>query len=325
MRGDRGQSAEIVIRVAIDVVIAVALDCAAAGRVHSSTIPRDHGMRDPKNDATPIRLKSGLVVAGNDIAHDDGGWPIAERCPRIGAGTGVVGSLAVDDRDIERSPERRHDESGAVIVRRDFAEHAGDRPSVASDCDPVKAVIGSNRIRHREAHRRARRRHRPDSNTPKREIPDDAVFDGEISARVEPDAVRCSAASSFDGQAAQMDAVARAGIDHDGRQALSDPDGRDPDAVVDDADRLSDGHLAIAGRIEHVDLAAGGGLGERKGKVRHGAANAQEPLSVPCPETQLRFGPACAGAAERPQARRAAAMVGNDVILIMARPPSNAE
>jgi hypothetical protein len=46
---------------------------------------------------------------------------------------------------------------------------------------------------------------------------------------------------------------------------------------------------------------------------------------VPCPETQLRFGPACAGAAERPQARRAAAMVGNDVILIMARPPSNAE
>src|ERR1700732_1781771 len=60
-------------------------------------------------------------------------------------------------------------------------------------------------------------------------------------------------------------------------------------------------------------------------KVRHGAAYAQVPLSVPFPETNVRFGPACAGAAERPQARRAAAMVGNDMILVMEYPPSNAE
>jgi hypothetical protein len=35
---------------------------------------------------------------------------------------------------------------------------------------------------------------------------------------------------------------------------------------VDDADRLGDGDHAIAGGVEHVDLAAGGGLGEREGK-----------------------------------------------------------
>src|ERR1700730_9740014 len=44
------------------------------------------------------------------------------------------------------------------------------------------------------------------------------------------------------------------------------PDGRDPDAVVDDADRLGDGHRAIIGGVEHVDLATGGSLGERKGE-----------------------------------------------------------
>jgi hypothetical protein len=34
------------------------------------------------------------------------------------------------------------------------------------------------------------------------------------------------------------------------------------------------------------------------------------------PETQVRFGPACAGAAERPQARRAPATADNDMILV---------
>ena len=89
-----------------------------------------------------------------------------------------------------------------------------------------------------------------------------------------------------------------------------------PDAVVDDADRLGDGHRAIAGRIEHVDLAAGGGLGEREGKSPARCYNAHPPLSVPFPETQVPFGPACAGAAERPQARSAPAMACNDVILV---------
>src|ERR1700730_8579832 len=62
-----------------------------------------------------------------------------------------------------------------------------------------------------------------------------------------------------------------------------------------------------------------------KAKVRQGAVTGQPPASVPLPENQGRFGPACAGAAERPRARRAPAMVGNDVILIMACPPRNAE
>jgi hypothetical protein len=62
-----------------------------------------------------------------------------------------------------------------------------------------------------------------------------------------------------------MNAIGRAGIDGDG-VARGSPDGRGADAVVDDADRLGDGHQAIAGRVEHVDLAAGGGLGEREGE-----------------------------------------------------------
>ena len=62
-----------------------------------------------------------------------------------------------------------------------------------------------------------------------------------------------------------MNAVARADIDRDAI-ARGNPDGRDTDAVIDDADRLGDGHVAIAGRVEHFDLATGGGLGERKGK-----------------------------------------------------------
>src|ERR1700674_1554549 len=63
-----------------------------------------------------------------------------------------------------------------------------------------------------------------------------------------------------------MNAVVWAGIDLDGAQARSGPDGRDAGAVVDDADRLGDDHRAIAVGVVHVDLAAGGGLAERKGK-----------------------------------------------------------
>jgi hypothetical protein len=57
-----------------------------------------------------------------------------------------------------------------------------------------------------------------------------------------------------------------------------------------------------------------------RAKVRHDAARVHAPLSVPIPETQVRVGPACAGAPERPQARRAAAMVGNDAILFYGMP-----
>jgi hypothetical protein len=163
-------------------------------------------MRDPENDTTPIRLQSGLVVAGNDIAHDDGGWPIAERRARIDAGTavaaGVVGSLAIDDCDIERSPERRHANSDiTVIIRRDSAEHAGDWRSVAGNRDPVKAVMeaivfDTEKLIGALVVAIGPSRHWPNKNAPKREIPDDAVFDGEVSARVEPDAIRCPAAES---------------------------------------------------------------------------------------------------------------------------------
>src|ERR1700732_1781770 len=62
-----------------------------------------------------------------------------------------------------------------------------------------------------------------------------------------------------------MNAVGRAGIDRDAI-ARGSPDGRDHDAAVDGPDRLGDGHRATAARIEHVDLAAGGGLGERERK-----------------------------------------------------------
>src|ERR1700730_14247803 len=60
-----------------------------------------------------------------------------------------------------------------------------------------------------------------------------------------------------------------------------------------------------------------------KAKVRRGAARVHAPLSVPFPETQVRFA-ASAGTAERPEARRAPAMVGTDAIYVMVCPPSNA-
>jgi hypothetical protein len=44
----------------------------------------------------------------------------------------------------------------------------------------------------------------------------------------------------------------------------------------------------------------------------------------PIPETNVRIGPACAGAVEKPRAIRAAAMVGNISILIVVCAPSNA-
>ena len=62
-----------------------------------------------------------------------------------------------------------------------------------------------------------------------------------------------------------MNAVASAGIDRDA-VAHVNLDGRDPDTVVDDADRVGDEHRAIAGRVEDVDLATSGGLGKRKSK-----------------------------------------------------------
>jgi len=263
VHAERGQSARIVVRVSVDIVVAVA-EYGAAVRVDSSNIPCDHRMRDPKN-ATPLRQKSATgAVAGNDIAHYDGGGPAVERRERLDAETVVVGSHAIDDGDIERCGERaRHGDSAAIIVRRDFAEHASDgRRSGAGGCDkdPPAADIGSNRIRHREAARYAGNDTDPDIA----KIADDAVFDGEVSAGVEQDAV-CATAKSLDGQPAQVNAVARPGIDRDGISRGS-PDGRDPHPVIDDADRLGDGHRAIVGRIEHVDLAAGGGMGERKSK-----------------------------------------------------------
>jgi hypothetical protein len=85
MHGDRGQSAEIINRVLIDVVTAIG-PYGAAARRHSSTIPHDYRMRDEKNGDRVYR-ESGTVVAGNDITpHDDEAEPAA----RFDAVTGVV-------------------------------------------------------------------------------------------------------------------------------------------------------------------------------------------------------------------------------------------
>ncbi len=67
MREDRGESAETVDRVAIDVVCTIAEYGAAAGRHNCSTIPRDHRMRDPKSGIR-VRAKAEIVISGNDIA-----------------------------------------------------------------------------------------------------------------------------------------------------------------------------------------------------------------------------------------------------------------
>jgi hypothetical protein len=262
MGGDRGQSARVVVSVAVDVVVAVADYRAGGAGKDSSTIPGDHRMPDPENGIRAARGKSDRVVAGNDIAQHDYGRQ------RKDAGVGsVVGSLAIDDGDVKRCPGRQpaihFDSAGTIIVRRDVAEHAGDDSrshGLDNDARTV-TVIGSNRIRHREVARRGGH----DSDPVFREIPDDAVLDGEVSARGELDAV-LSAAESLDGQAAQVDVVARAGIDGDAIRKTCGLHARDAGAVVDDADRFIDGHRAIAGRVEHVDLGAGGGLGERKSK-----------------------------------------------------------
>jgi len=179
MRGDHGQNAGVVVRVAVDVVVAVA-EYGAAGREDSRTIPRDHRMRDPENcilarEKSGTRERSGNAVAGNDIAQHDGGGRVAGRRDRLDAETGVVGSHAIDNGDIERCPGRHraiHEDSDAIIVRYDFAEHAGDdRRSGGRDQDSFigRIIVGSDRIGHREAARCAGR----DNNT-EGEIPDDA-------------------------------------------------------------------------------------------------------------------------------------------------------
>ncbi|PZR92584.1 MAG: hypothetical protein DLM68_01920 [Hyphomicrobiales bacterium] len=97
-------------------------------------------MPDPKSGTRGCG-KSCIVVAGNDIAQHDGGGCGA----RPDADTGVVGSIAVGDGDIERRPGANHEDSGTIIVRRDVAEDAGDdRRSGGLDRDPdnaVKAIV----------------------------------------------------------------------------------------------------------------------------------------------------------------------------------------
>jgi hypothetical protein len=93
MHGERGQSADIVVRVSVDIVVAVAEDHAAAERGDSKTIPRDHRMRDPKRGVR-LRFKSGTGVAGNDIAQHDGDDRVAGRRICRDVAGGVVGSLA---------------------------------------------------------------------------------------------------------------------------------------------------------------------------------------------------------------------------------------
>jgi hypothetical protein len=87
MHGDRGQIAQTVNRVSVDVVVAVTKYC-AAGRDDSSTIPRDHGMRDQKI-SIPGRLQSEQIVAGDDIAQHDGGGRVAGQGERNDAGIAV--------------------------------------------------------------------------------------------------------------------------------------------------------------------------------------------------------------------------------------------
>jgi hypothetical protein len=67
MHGDRGQNARVVVGVSIDVVVAVAINRGTAVRGHSSTIPRDHRMRNP--NYTLERVKSSTIVYDNDIAQ----------------------------------------------------------------------------------------------------------------------------------------------------------------------------------------------------------------------------------------------------------------
>jgi hypothetical protein len=132
---------------------------------------------EPKIEPDRKRSPDGAHWSGPSFKD----WPLSGLGPD--ADTAVVGSHAIDDGDIERCPGRgraSHVDSAAIIVRRDFAEHTfDDRRSGGLDKNPSTdtGVVGGNRIRHREASRRARRDIYPGN----RKIPDDSVFDGEVS------------------------------------------------------------------------------------------------------------------------------------------------
>jgi len=82
----------------------------------------------------------------------------------------------------------------------------------------------------------------------------DAVAERQRSAGVEDDAGLAGSAA-LDDETAQVDRVAGAGIDRDAGAAAGY---RNPaKAVALDADRLGDDDRAVAGRIEHIDLAPG--------------------------------------------------------------------
>lgn len=65
-------------------------------------------------------------------------------------------------------------------------------------------------------------------------------------------------AGALDRQAAQAHRVSRPGTDQNAGATRGNKDAGDA-SVIYDANRLVDGQRPIAGRVEHIDLAAGAG------------------------------------------------------------------
>ena len=97
-----------------------------------------------------------------------------------------------------------------------------------------------------------------------------AIFDVQPRTAGEHDAGGAGRIDAVEDQSAQMDHVAGAGADDDAAGAGGGDHAGAADGVTEDGDRLGDGHRAEVAGIEHIDLAAGTGLRQRRGEGQAG-------------------------------------------------------
>jgi hypothetical protein len=86
-------------------------------------------MRDSENSILAYTKSFSTIVASNRIAQHDTGSRLTRGRRRENADIQIVRRLAIYDGDIKRCAFRRlaiHYDTDAIIIRPDFAKHAGD-------------------------------------------------------------------------------------------------------------------------------------------------------------------------------------------------------
>src|SRR5262249_29797201 len=145
---------------------------------------------------------------------------------------------------------------GAVLDEPDAFQACRDAAGTARrDEDAGGGIVGHDGVQNGEVAGGVRLELDADARAASVKRPDSAMLDGQRAPAVEHDAVAAAEADAFDGQSAQADGVARAGIDADAVQTTGDEYAGLAHAVVDDADRLGDGQRTVAAGIEQGDLA----------------------------------------------------------------------